>query len=343
MRFNPFTRLDVYRSEPEAEKDDVSAEEEPARVSGGGSVAEIPEHLREHPAQGRREAKQARERDRQELAELREFRKTWESKSSKFDRLLAALEPEGEGDQDGDLLEPEGRQKFREDVTRTTLSEVEKHLETRKAQEQGEQDRIRAEARADARAPYAAEHTRAAELAFMEERGLTRNEGKDEPVSIDDYGEGAWTPEKWYGLTEFMIKNRYRFPPSGPHGNYTVNDYELAEFAYDKTGVAQRFAARGQESVLDHLSPRNGRERAGGRTEPPGQKIDLDKLEREDKPMNPFQDENQGKVWFDQPRTREEGRRMKRFLRNKFPEFLEKVDRLVVRDILSNTQDAFLE
>ena len=117
-----------------------------------------------------------------------------------------------------------------------------------------------------------------------------------------------------------MQANPARYAPSGSNGSYTVNDYERAEYDFDRAGVIKRVRSQTETELLDNLNPRN-RNGRGARTPstPETPKINLSNLGDE----NPFASTQEAHDWIHAPnRKKSEVIKMKAHLRANHRDFM---------------------
>ena len=332
--------LDLSVDEPDDQEDGSGG----GGASGGGTETQQQERTQRNAEAARRriEAKQradadrqARDQDRRELSELR----TWKTEADKDLQILRKLRSP-----DGDTRDPlEDLDTLDSDQMKTLLRDMRDRVqktETAVSTVQAGQFQPRTEP--SAREIIANERTAQAEIDFARDRGLSVRKVRGlngqlvETWVIDSDEDGAWAPDKMNQFIDFMRSSGRR--GSGPHGEFTVEDFEEAEFRYDRDGVRNRDRRMGQQDVLSPSGERGGRNGRGSSDTASGI-IPISRAIAElQKGNNPFKDENDVMgCLFPQALgvkarvSAPDALRLKSLLREKFPDFAYEVEQEVTR------------
>ena len=336
---NVADRFEFHRAEavPADEEVDDSGDEAESQTGGGAGQATDRAAAGNPNAQRRLDAEKAQLRQQLANQDARNQRLEQElnglkPKLSQLDKLLGALSPPGAPDplENLDTLDTDQMRgllrdmRSRQDRTDNTLSTIQAGQQTR--------------TEPSARDIIANERTLQSETDFARERGLSVRkvrgaDGQDyETWVVDSDEEGTWTPEKMDQFIGFMRSSGRR--GSGKHGEFTIEDFEEAEFRFDRDGVRNRDRKAGQRDVLDPRGDSNGRR--GERTSSPaanGVIPTVRAIAELQKGKNPFKDANDmlgcllpRLLGSDLKVSATDTRMIKQLLREKFPEFLHDVE-----------------
>ena len=346
-------RFEFHRADmvPADEEVDDSGDEAESQTGG----ADAPDRA----TAGNQNAQNAQRRIDREKAELRQRIANQDARNqrleqelngikpklSQLDKLLSALAPAGAPEplENLDTLDQDQMRGLlrdilsRQDRTETTVSTI----------QAGQQ--VRSEP--SAREIIANERTAQSEIDFARERGLSVGKVRDangqsvEAWVSDTDEEGAWAPEKMDQFIGFMRSSGRR--GSGKHGEFTIEDFEEAEFRFDRDGVRNRDRKAGQRDVLDPRGDSNGRR--GERTSSPatnGVIPTVRAIAELQKGKNPFKDANDmlgcllpRLLGSDLKVSAGDTRTIKTLLREKFPEFLHDVEHEVAASLGSPAKE----
>ena len=348
---NVADRFEFHRTDTVPADEEVDSGDESESQTGGGSDQTTDRTPAGNP--------NAQRRIDREKAELRQKLADQDARNTRLEQQLNGLQPKlaildrfASVLSPGDTPDPlENLDTLDADQMRGLLRDMRSRQDRTETAVSTIQAGQRVRAEPSAREIIANERTAISEIDFARERGLSVRSVRDasgqsvEAWVADSDEEGAWTPEKMDQFIGFMRSSGRR--GSGKHGEFTIEDFEEAEFRFDRDGVRNRDRKAGQRDVLDPRGDRNGRrgERASS-PEANGVMSTARAIAELQKGKNPFKDANDmlgcllpKLLGVDLKVSRADTRTIKELLREKFPEFLHDVEHEVTASLGSPAKE----